>query len=458
MGDTLQHIRPSIPRISIIGAGISGLILACRLQNRKIPCKLYEARTVNTIGHNYAITLQWAAIKRLKKDKTFSKDDLTELRRKTAVDRAMGGNGRVSDHSVKNTLTFQAVDRDFRKWLLDHFTRQGGEVSWNHKLTAIRAGEGGSAELLFENQDSATCDLVVDAGGLKSPCFNYIAGTEPMPRLLPYATYYGTRKMSSEHFLKEYAHYFGTGNTVELGAELNSDAPFISLQKVHLGEAGDQNHEVELRWVYSRPAKAGSDPLYRPNRTPKEAKEIPHEFYDEILKSVRHYFSPTKRSMLQRVFDLNDMQNDRILNWHLRVRLPEGDYFLNNSQQKNYEVLPMGDAAHELPVVKSRGAVKALHDARRMARCISYRCWSEKHSTAEGYLSRHKAWYADTQAALQELRRIHGQEPLMADELADVIGHDLDEYEDIDADDALDEDYNSAETDFNTSEEEEAKL
>jgi len=441
-------LQSACPRVSIVGAGISGLALACHLQARKIPFNIYDARNAQTTGHSYGITLRNHALKSFK-NSSFPKEHLVALRQKTAVDRAVGGTGKVSDQSPKTSATFQAVDRDFRRWLVELLTKQGGSIYWEHKLVAIRAAADGSAELCFDGREPTLADLVIDAGGLRAPCFDYGVEAAPKPRLLPYATYYGVRRLQSQDFLDKYAHYFGEGNTIELAAEAGTSAPFISLQKVHLGEPGQRHHEVELRWVYSRPPKAGSDPLYRPYRTASEAKDIPPELYNEILSSTQLHFSQKKRAMLAQFFNLDDLHNDRILNWHLRARLPPRDYFVANADHKGYQVLPIGDAAHGFPIVKSNGAEAALRDAKLMASFISDEV--DRRLGGPGGVPRTRKspfrygrWYKQTQDAIQDLRNIHGQHERTAVELADIIGF---KYEPTGIDDEIGD--SSSEVDFN---------
>jgi len=422
----------NIPKISIIGAGISGLALACQLAVSKIPFNIYEARNAQTIGHTYSITLQRSALRSLNSSR-YLREAVRELRPKTAVDRAVGGNGRVSDQSPKGSASFQAVDRDVRKWLVELLAKQGGFVNWDHRLTAVRpAAEGSGAELCFENQEPTIADLVIDAGGLGSPCFDYDVEAAPKPRLLPYACYAGRRRMRSHDFLDKYSHYFRDGNTIELAGDIATSTPFISLQKVHLGERDQEGHDIELRWVFSRPSLGGHDPLYRPGRTPEEAKVIPPELYKEMLASVT-LFSPKKQSMLQQFFDLLDLHSDRILHWHLRVRLPAQQYFATNADRKTFYAFAMGDAAHSVPILKSNGAVQAFHDARHMAESIvalldcpgGVGCLRLSSTTKLPF--RTGEWLREAEDSIQRLRQVHGQREHTTEELLGILGITLQE-------------------------------
>lgn len=266
---------------------VSGLALACRLRSRDVPFSLYEARSQNSIGHGYAITLKRRSWKPLVKTLRLT-EHYNIFPQETAVDRLVGGIGQVYRDQGKD---FQAVDRDVRQWLVRKLADLGVSIKWDHKLVAVEeARHGKGAELTFENEAKAEADIVVDGAGLGSPAFDYNISTPPKPQLLQYATYYGTRRYKASSFIDRLGHWFGNGNTLEFNPS-KAGEPFIYLQKVHFPGKDTSDHTIELRWLYSRlPLLSGDDPLYRPNRTPEEAKEIPSELYSEILQSIKKYW------------------------------------------------------------------------------------------------------------------------------------------------------------------------
>lgn len=415
---------PSHRRISIVGAGIAGLTLACLLQKQNIPFSIYEARSADSIGHSYSITLfrrPWRNfVNRVA-------DNHSTFRQDNAVDRLIGGTGKVTDQSPESSAAFQAVDRDVRLWLVHRLQEQGIKINWNHKLSSIsKAQDEDGAALSFEEKEEVHADIIIDAGGLRSPAFDYHITSKAQPKLLPYATYYGSRRMKSDDFSNNFEHYFRTGNTIQLEPE-SPEVPFIQIKKVHMpGKDGD-SHTVELRWVYSRPAREGEDPLYRPNRTPEEAKNIPDEFYKEILSTAEQHFSKKQRSMLKSFFSLSNLHKDRILNWHLRLRLPQQEYFADNSNKGSYQVIAIGDAAHGLPIVESQGAGVATEDATDLARWLQNLVsgHSDRSPEEENYYARpdvYRGWFKRAIQAVQRLRRCHGQSQLSKSELQEILG------------------------------------
>ena len=362
---TISGNRLGGPRICIVGAGIAGLSLAAFLSRLKIPFSIYDSRDAQKTGHNYGVNI---GKKQYKPIVTSLQKTTTDFRNAVAVDNILGGRGRVSKDVSTRASGFSASDKDVRGWLIRQLAEQGVQVHWDHKLVSLeKVPDGHGANLMFEGKPPVSTDIVIDSSGLRSAAINY-GRSVPQPVLLPYATYNGTRRMSSQDFGAKYHHYFHDGNSFSVVPESPGD-PWIHVSKVHLrdGKSTPEDHQVEVRWIYSRPPRDGVDPLYRPHRAPEEAKEIPCEFYQEFLDFIRQHPSKNVRSKLSRFFSLSDLQNDRILNWHLRVRLPPQEYFVTNSIRDSYQVIAIGDAARGLPIVKSSGAVAAMTDAHKLS-------------------------------------------------------------------------------------------
>lgn len=412
--------KSSNRRIAIVGAGIAGLTLAYLLQKQNIPFTIYEARNASSIGHSYSITLFRRPWRKLV-NALDSKHAI--FRQETAADRFCGGTGKLKDQTPADSATFNASDRDVRSWLVHKLQEKGIEINWNHKLSGIsKATDGEGAALSFEKGDPVEADIIIDAGGLRSPAFEYHLTSAPKPKLLPYATYEGSRRMPASTFSQNFAHYFGTGNMIELVPE-DPQTPFIQIKRVHLPEDGSK---VELRWVYSRPPRQGHDPLYRPDRKPEEAKDIPNEFYDEVSATIKTDFSAKQRSMLSSIFDVSSLHDDRILNWHLRLRLPSLQHFTDNTNHDSYQVVAIGDAAHGLPIVQSRGAGFAAEDASNIARWLKRLDEREsEHGSDLNFYKRPdvwRTWFMLAVQAIQRLRQCHGQSLLTRAELEDTLG------------------------------------
>lgn len=422
---------PGKPRISIVGAGIAGLSLACRLARVGIPFTIYEARKEQSIGHNYAITLTKGWRKHIGQmfPKEYNESRASRFRNDTACDRLVGGNGQVSYESKVDSRVFQAVDKDVRKYLIKRLVQEKIEVKWEHKLIEVRAAKDGKGALLkFENNHETVSDIIVDSGGLNSSAFGRNISQPAPPKVLPYATYYGTRRISFQEFDQTFADHFRDGNVIKLKPlhEGTEQTPLISVQKIHLQKESDTpgNHTVELRWVFSRPPQGDSDPLWRPKREKEEAKIIPSEFPEAILDLVKtNPYSKKMKIFMSTLFDLSKIENDRVLNWHLRLQLPPQKYFSDNTDRGSYKIFAIGDAAHCLPILESRGAMVAMDDAQALSQTLQrFFNGSDSNYDFHNDSELYDRWVYQAREAVQRLREVHGQEFLTENELDDIVG------------------------------------
>lgn len=439
-------------RIAIIGAGICGLSIAARLSSlpgQKIPFQLYEARAENEIGHGYGVTLQkkpWKDF--VRRGLRLRGSDATQAYEKISVDAIVGGVGKLKDASPEAAQRWQAIDRSLRKYILGYVAQE--KIHWNHQLASLtRAPDRRGLVLKFKDGGETTADLVIDTGGLRAPGFSALQKL-PEPKLLPYVSYYGTRRISYQQYLEKFASFFGSGNTIEY-APATSDTPYIQIKKVHhpnksssatpssAPENGIPDHTVEIRWVFSRAPRSDSDPLWRPNRTASEAKDIPPELIEEILTTTRSpTFSDQQRSVLSSVFTKDNLPSDRILNWHLRLRLPARSLLMDSKcdESEAYQIIALGDAVHGLPIIGSQGTNVALTDA---ARFVEWYLRSQQRLTQD--VGR-DSFYADCRRlylhwgkaavlAVQRLRSIHGQEPFSDEVVGGIVGLDQEQMQQV---------------------------
>lgn len=430
-------------RIAIIGAGVCGLSIAARLSNipgDKPPFQVYEARAKNEIGHGYGVTIQkrsWKSF--VRRGLRLRGSDATAAYTKLSVDAIVGGIGKPKDAAPEKFRQWQAIDRSLRKYLLEHVAQE--KISWNCQLISLTpASDQKGLVLKFKDGGEVTADLIIDTAGLRAPGLSSMREL-PEPKLLPYASYYGTRRITSQEYFQNFAAFFGSGNTIEY-IPPTSETPFIQIKKVHHPRKSDSavqsstsegavpDHTVEIRWVYSRAPRSDPDPLWRPSRSPGEAKDIPPELIEEILTTTRsRAFSDEQRAVLDSIFTREQIKADRILNWHLRLRLPPYAAFTDKTCDKSngYQVVALGDAAHGYPIVGSQGAVVALNDT---ARFVEWYLRSQRRLARDvAEVSFHAdsrrvyiGWGKVAVKAIRDLRAIHGQEPLSEQEIGEIVG------------------------------------
>ncbi|KAK5086618.1 hypothetical protein LTS08_004074 [Lithohypha guttulata] len=361
----------------------------------------------------------------MSEDAGLSKSWNSSLRMEAAVDRVIGGLGKVQHgKSGLNRRYFMAVDRDIRLYLAEHLARAGVKINWDHKLASIeKAHDEPGAELLFKDGQIGRADIVVNTGGMQAAALQQ-SSTLSSAKVLPYATYYGTRRVYVDEYLEKYASFFRDGNWVEIVPE-TPDTPYVSMQMVCLPDS-----IFQIRWIFSRPARGDSDPLFRPQGTIQDASKTPPEFFEEFLGclgTIKQKFPRTSADLLQRIFSFHELKKDRILQWYLRLQVPDPQSLVAGSLKDTYHVIPIGDAARRLPFLRSHGARLAMDDALFLASWFKQRLDRSQnlHSMEQNFYNlaaTRGRWLGAAVAAIEHLRDAHGQKRLDKAEMEAILG------------------------------------
>lgn len=158
------------------------------------------------------------------------------------------------------------------------------------------------------------------------------------PEVLPYVAINGQRKVSYKTYQQLYRSLLG--ETASIYVTLDSG----TCLGIAINDATAD--EVYISYTYSRPPKkAGQeDPLYTPDRSKEDAKQIPEALFQE-LESLGELCQPFRE-----VFDPAKVRQDRLLSWLMRsVRIPESSI---DALHKRVGLL--GDAAHAPPIIVRR--------------------------------------------------------------------------------------------------------
>lgn len=308
-------------QVSIIGAGISGLVLGRCLLQRGLQPVLFEKARHSPRRNDYGITLHSSTYGPLLK--VLGLDDTT-FRQRVAVDSANGGLG-LTD--AKERSSFRANRNRFEQLLAE-----GLDVRWEHELESLN-----QHSLHFKNGKSHSSSVLVGADGPHSQVRNLI-GVDAKLQVLPFATYNGKRRVSSTDFQTKFAPAMQGRCAIE---QRVSDA----LLQISINDRTSE--EVSISYTYSRPAREGDDQLYRPERSKDAAKQMPEAFFQE-LKQVGFDLEEPYKS----VFDVETLRKDRLLNWLMRsLHLPTE---LLSDAAKDGVVL-LGDAVHAEPILGGQG-------------------------------------------------------------------------------------------------------
>lgn len=317
-------------QVSIIGAGISGLVLGRCLLQRGVPTVLFEKARSSPRRNDYGITLHSSTYGPLLK--VLDLDEKT-FRQRVAVDSAIDGLGSLGS---KERSSFKANRSRFEQLL-----SEGLDVRWEHEFEKVESSSAngkGSQTVYFKDGKKQGSSVLVGADGPHSQVRSLLAADAKL-QILPFATYNGKRRVSTAEFDEEFASAMQDRCVIE---QRVSDA----LLQISINDRNQD--QVSINYVYSRPArKDRDDQLYRPDRTKDAAKEMPEEFFEEVDQLKTELQEPFKS-----VFNAEALRKDRLLNWLMRSLHLNAETL---SDAAKAGVVLLGDAVHAEPILGGQG-------------------------------------------------------------------------------------------------------
>jgi 2-polyprenyl-6-methoxyphenol hydroxylase-like FAD-dependent oxidoreductase len=369
--------------VRIIGAGIGGLTLGRCLLKHGVPAVLYE-RMPSTPRHCYGVTLHAPSYMPLLD--ILGLDEFT-FRRRIAVDGSLGGNGNIEPKSMIYPGKIDSTSFRAHREKLEKLLREGLDVQWEHSLEKVEETSSGMA-LCLQNGQRLESSFVVGADGPHSNTRKSLSPDTPLS-VLPYVAFNGKRRVKRVLFDSIYAPAFKDSNVLEMR---------IDDLVLNLSVNEQQADVVNVSWIFSRPARGSTDPLYKPNRPVSGATDIPEEFFDEV-EALSGLSQPFKE-----VFDVEKLRMERILHWLMRTVLVK--------QQELYALAKkgiffMGDAVHAEAILGGEGANNAITDAIELANCISA---SGPSGVLSWYESRYPVWERSIRKSQNAITMMHNSQ------------------------------------------------
>ncbi|TKW55870.1 hypothetical protein CTA1_11757 [Colletotrichum tanaceti] len=237
--------------ILIIGGGIAGLTVARILNQREIPCIVFERSALHAT-QGYAITVRdWAFNPLLA---ALGGVPVKAFQEQVAVDRLLGGSGWVdltfranaTGESLFNPEPPRAGDeaalfRANRSMLLV-WLGIGVEVRHGLRLTAVK-GHPGNVTAVFDSGEEVTGSMIVAADGVHSSVRNCLL-PDLKAQLLPVVLFHGKRRMRTTTWRQIWAPHVGE-STIAAGVGDNFNT-FVTVADSTVPEA------VDMDWTYSR--------------------------------------------------------------------------------------------------------------------------------------------------------------------------------------------------------------
>lgn len=344
--------------VSIVGAGISGLVLGQCLLSHGIHAVIFDKARSSAHRNNHAITLHPRAYQPLLQVLGL---DETTFKQRVAVDAEaeVDGQGQLSSDNSAPDLSFRANRRRFEQLLAQHL-----DISWEHQVDAVTLASTSlhrAASLSVRNGGTHPSSVIVGADEPHSQVRAAITPTESQEveplRILPFAAYNGRRLLSHDRYDASLGPFMAHTTVLE---QRIADC-FLQLSISDRTKDG-----VLVSYTYSRPARAGDehDPLYRPRRSKEGAQDIPDAFIAELASLADQLDEPFRA-----VFDGDAMRHDRLLNWLMRAapRPLACDADWCEEAAARGGVVLLGDAVHAEPILGGEGANVAIEDGMRLA-------------------------------------------------------------------------------------------
>ncbi|KAL9094766.1 MAG: hypothetical protein Q9165_003037 [Trypethelium subeluteriae] len=346
--------------ILIIGAGISGLVTGRILTNSGIPNIVFEASPPDR-GQGFSISLrEWGYSALLE---GLGGLPLSNLTKGVAPDRYIGGSGWIDqalrdnrtgemlvapDPAMKQSIV-RANRNALRAWIAD-CGEDELDVRYEHKLKSFRGGIG-NVTVEFENGAQYRGCLLVAADGVHSTVRSQVL-PHVTPETVPVVVYHGEFQLTRQEFDILIKSLAGESNILAgVGDGFNTPITLCDITKT----------QAHLDWSYSRPVYGDKDPLYRPNITTEEAKQIPPALLDELAS--RKLAEPWALFL-----NPEAMQKHQVFHWTSRcVFMTSED--LGQSTRKG--IVFIGDSWHAMPIFGGEGGNHALVDGVELAEAVT---------------------------------------------------------------------------------------
>lgn len=262
----------------------------------------------------------------------------------------------------KNTSgTFRA-----NRFILEQLLRQGQDIKWEHELSSVKMTSDlrSNTRLIFQNNLEISNSYVVDALGVHSQLRMSVLPDYNVS-VLPFVVFSGQRCVSHQEFLTIYAPHLKDANILTSRPAIDESI----LLQIWVNDYPSSG-EVQITYVYSRPARLNHqelpDPLHNPSRSLNGASDIPDAFYDELSLLFTTTVLPDPFST---TFEPSRIRCERVLHWLMRTMLVSTPDLYKILDETG--IIMIGDSVHPMPILGGDGANHAIEDAVELADFIA---------------------------------------------------------------------------------------
>ncbi|PYH71815.1 FAD-dependent oxidoreductase [Aspergillus vadensis CBS 113365] len=337
--------------VLIVGAGISGLLLAQHLQKIGVPYKIFERdAAIDARSGGWGLTLHWA----LPALRELLPDDLVQRLPEAYVNKAAaarGDTGRFSFFDLKTGSALYSVPAAERirvsRVRLRQLVATGLDVQWNKTLQNIESSAD-TVTAHFADGTSYTGCLLIGCDGSRSPTREILYPDShemnPLPvQILGAATLYTAEEMAGA---AEIDPFIFQGSHPESNVFL-----FFSIldNPNNFAESSKDKYECQIiiSWADSKDIAVPSDNRER----------------IALMKSLASNWAEPFRTLVYGLPEDTEARSIRIADWMFRP-------LQNRSHPR---VVLMGDSAHTMTMYRGEGANNAIVDVLDLTRRVDMR-------------------------------------------------------------------------------------
>ncbi|KAI3012276.1 hypothetical protein CBS147346_653 [Aspergillus niger] len=337
--------------VLIVGAGISGLLLAQHLQKLGVPYKIFERdAAIDARSGGWGLTLHWAlpALRELLPDHLVQRLPEAYVNKAAA---ARGDTGRFSFFDLKTGSALYSVPAAERirvsRVRLRQLVATGLDVQWNKTLQNIES-TADTVTAHFADGTSYTGCLLIGCDGSRSPTREILYPDShemnPLPvQILGAATLYTAEEMAGA---AEIDPFIFQGSHPESNVFL-----FFSILDTpnNFAESSKDKYECQiiLSWADSKDIAVPSD----------NGERI------ALMKSLASNWAEPFRTLVHRLPENTEARSIRIADWMFRP--------LQN--RSHHRVVLMGDSAHTMTMYRGEGANNAIVDVLDLTQRVDMR-------------------------------------------------------------------------------------
>ncbi|RAL00804.1 FAD-dependent oxidoreductase [Aspergillus ibericus CBS 121593] len=337
--------------VLIVGAGISGLLLAQHLHKLGVPYQIFERdAAIDARSGGWGLTLHWAlpALRDLLPDHLVQQLPETYVNKAAA---ARGDTGRFSFFNLKTGSALSSVPAAERirvsRVRLRQLLATDLDVKWNKALQNIESS-GDTVTAYFEDGTSYTGCLLIGCDGSRSPTREilYPDGHEmnPLPiQILGGATLYTAEEMAGaadiDPFIFQGSH-----------PDTNVFLFFSILDTPNNFEDSSKDKylcQVIISWADSKNIPVPSD----------NAERI------ALMKSLTENWAEPFRTLVHRLPEDTEARSIRIADFMFRPQ----------QHTAHPRVVLMGDSAHTMTMYRGEGANNAIVDVHDLTKRVDMR-------------------------------------------------------------------------------------